>query len=527
MERHRWADTKRMTGAEAAAGALAREGATVSGATATFSLDAEGTIRRWNQGSQELLGWSAAEVLGRDTSFLAPPERLDEQQRLVRQCARHGRSERVMTQRLHKDGSRVDILLTLRPVRDEEGRLLAVLGQAVPAEGAEARAMEFERVVRQLTAMTEVALAAAGETSSERVVERIVERGRTLVENRGLLLLRREETQVSVAAGGDTDLDLAGASVIGPAPLLRRLFWGQVEGPVHLNSGVGMPVIQGPSAEIEPRQALLCPMRFGETTVGWLLAFERRADQAGFSDDEAQLLRAYASMAAASLATVSSGEDERMRRSIEASEQERARLARELHDQTLQGLGGMRVMLAYAAQSDDPEVMKRALDEAVHDLGEEIEAVRRMSIDLRPAVLDDLGLGAALEGLIERHRATGTMHLEAVIQLEGGAADEPISRDSERTVYRIVQECLTNVAKHAEAGRASVRVWRGPEHIAIEVEDDGNGFDTAEPASGFGLSGMRERATMAGGTLRAASERGAGTTVRATVPTNVASSGDR
>jgi two-component system, NarL family, sensor histidine kinase DevS len=327
-----------------------------------------------------------------------------------------------------------------------------------------------------------------------------------------------------VAAGGDPELDLTGASVFGPAPLLKRLFWGQLDGPVHLHSGVGMPVIQAPTAEVEPRQALLTPMRFGEQTLGWLLAFERRADQPGFTDDEAQLLRAYASMAAASLATVDSGEGERMRRSIEASEQERARLARDLHDQTLQGLGAMRVMLAYAAESEDPQVMKGALDKAVRDLGEEIDGVRRMSLDLRPAVLDDRGLGPALEELIERHRATDHLHLEAVIQLDGDASAEPISPESERTVYRLVQECLTNVARHAEAGRASVRVWRRAENIAIEVEDDGRGFDPAQPASGYGLVGMRERATMAGGTLRVAAQPGAGTTVRATVPTYSAGS---
>ena len=224
-------------------------------------------------------------------------------------------------------------------------------------------------------------------------------------------------------------------------------------------------------------------------------------------------------MAAASLATAHSGEDERLRRSIEASEQERSRLARELHDQTLQGLGGMRVMLSYAAQSGDAEVMRHALDQAVADLGDEIDAVRRMSIDLRPAVLDDLGLAAALEGLIERHRATGMLHLEAVISLAGSGGDEPISPDSERAVYRLVQECLTNVAKHSGASRASVRVRRSPDNVAVEVEDDGCGFEVERPAAdGFGLIGMRERATMAGGTLRVASTPGEGTTVRATVP---------
>jgi signal transduction histidine kinase len=84
-----------------------------------------------------------------------------------------------------------------------------------------------------------------------------------------------------------------------------------------------------------------------------------------------------------------------------------------------------------------------------------------------------------------------------------------------------VQEGLTNMAKHSGASRASVRVWRSPDNIAIEVEDDGCGFDTGEPPSGFGLMSMKERATIAGGTLRVTSQPGAGTTIRATVPTRV------
>ena len=193
------------------------------GGSAGFSLDAGGTVTRWSDGAESLLGWPAREVLGRSMAFLVPPERADEQERIMRQCARHGRPERLMTQRLHKDGSRVDILLTLLPVHDSGRRLTAVLGQAHAAGSPEARAREFERIVVQLTAMTDVALAVGGETSPERVLDLIAERGRALVGGRGLVILRGLGSRVTVAAGGDSENDLRGARLLCPGPLVDKL----------------------------------------------------------------------------------------------------------------------------------------------------------------------------------------------------------------------------------------------------------------------------------------------------------------
>lgn len=487
------------------------------GVAASFALDTEGRIRRWSLEAERLLGWPAWQALGSPTALLVPPERADEHERLVRQCARHGRPERLLTQRLHKDGSRVDISLMLLPVHDAGGEPVGVLGRAYPAASLEARALDFERVVRQLTAMTDVALAVGGETSPERVLELIAERGRGLVDRRGLVVLRGQGSRLYVAAGGAPDLDLRGARLLCPDRVLDKLF-SECDGPVHLGAGNQGLILRTKEVEVRPQQALLVPMLFADTNHGWLLAFDRREDQSGFSEEDAQLLRAYGSMAAASLATARSGEDERIRHSIEASESERAHLARELHDQTLQGLGGMRVLLALARDSNEPELMAGALDQAVASLGDEIEAVRRMTVDLRPAALDDLGLAAALDSLIERHRAAGRLRLETAISLDPAGAQE-VSPASESTLYRLVQEALTNVVKHSEATRALVRVRRGRDSVAVEIEDDGRGFDPQGPrGEGFGLLGMRERATLAGGTFRLLSSPGSGTIVRATVP---------
>jgi signal transduction histidine kinase len=129
--------------------------------------------------------------------------------------------------------------------------------------------------------------------------------------------------------------------------------------------------------------------------------------------------------------------------------------------------------------------------------------------DLRPAALDELGLEPALESLAER--------CEVDIDLQVDLADRP-TPEIESTVYRLVQEALTNVTKHARAQRVEVRLSDADTAIEVLVRDDGRGFDSHRRSSGFGLVGMRERLALVGGTLDIDSDPGEGTTLRASIP---------
>jgi signal transduction histidine kinase len=208
-------------------------------------------------------------------------------------------------------------------------------------------------------------------------------------------------------------------------------------------------------------------------------------------------------------------ERDRLRRSVNAAEEERRRWARELHDETLQALGGLRMMLSSARRRDDVESLRAALDGAVAQLGQEITNLRSLITELRPAALDELGLRPALEALIERTQTTPGLAVEAIIELQPG--DPRLHPDIEIAVYRVIQESLNNAARHAQADHVQVIVLRRFDEILITVRDDGRGFDVSTPSAGFGLTCMRERIALVGGQLEISS-RPSRTTIAAIVP---------
>jgi signal transduction histidine kinase len=229
-------------------------------------------------------------------------------------------------------------------------------------------------------------------------------------------------------------------------------------------------------------------------------------------------MRTFASSAANAVAISHSVEADRLRATIESAEAERRRWARELHDQTLQSLGGLRVLLAGARRRDQVEAFRDAVGQAIADLELEIQNLRGIISDLRPPLLDDLGLADALVALIDRHREAG---LAVELALDLGELPGPgtgLAPNLETAVYRLIQEALTNVVKHARAQRVQVRVTASEARtLTLEVSDDGVGFDAKAPKPGFGLGSLRERVYLAGGSLSV--ESGAwGTTVKAEIP---------
>jgi signal transduction histidine kinase len=377
---------------------------------------------------------------------------------------------------------------------------------------------ELERTVRVLRATTEIARALGGEVELDRVLELIVKRGRALVDASSVMILLEESDELVVAAT---------AGEIGRASLGRRipiasslssqaLRSGRVERLADLSSSLRIsPAELGVSAS----GGLVVPMTFRGTRLGVLAAFDRTVGGPEFRGEDEELMRSFAASATVAVATARSVAEERLRHSLEASEQERRRWARELHDETLQGLGALQVVLSSALRRGSPDGLAAAVRDAVDQLGVEIESLRSLITELRPAALDEIGLAPAIESLVER---TATAEaLVAEIELEIGSPTGEGGRlapDLESTVYRLVQEALTNVAKHARAQRVSVRVIQAGGAVEVIVEDDGIGFDAEASHGGFGLRGMRERATLAGGSLEMTSVPGGGTTIRVRLP---------
>lgn len=202
---------------------------------------------------------------------------------------------------------------------------------------------------------------------------------------------------------------------------------------------------------------------------------------------------------------------------LTAQEEERKRIARELHDDTAQALTSVLVRLRLLERSVEGERLRAGLAELRDLTGATLEGVRRLAIDLRPAMLDDLGLEAALQSYVQDFSQRWPVRATFTSSRLGR-----LPADVELVLYRVVQEALSNVAKHAKASRALVRLTRRGRALRLLVEDDGCGFDVEATRrsreSGLGLFGMEERLALVGGTLRVESVLGRGARVSVEVP---------
>jgi len=198
---------------------------------------------------------------------------------------------------------------------------------------------------------------------------------------------------------------------------------------------------------------------------------------------------------------------------LQAQEQERTRVARDLHDEVNQSLTGLLLRLEAAREAAPPE-LEAELAETKALANQAMRELLSLARQLRPTALDDLGLTAAIAGQVEQ-LAQG--EIEATIATEGDFSD--LDDDAQLVVYRVAQEALSNATRHSGAGRVEVRLRRLESGgVELAVGDDGRGFAFDESEGGLGIAGMRERALLIGGELTIESRPGRGTTVRLTVP---------
>jgi signal transduction histidine kinase len=346
-------------------------------------------------------------------------------------------------------------------------------------EQTKRRLDELERIVAALSATEEIARALAGEFDLEPILELVATRGRALVAARTLQIL----------LPGHDGLYVAHAD-------------GEV--PAH-----------GEEARLE------VPLAFRGRTLGLLVAVDRMEDGPGFTAVDEQLLTSFATIAAAAVGAAQTLSAERRRERAAAAEAERRRWARELHDETLQGIAGVRVLLASSRRADEAE-LRSVIALAADNLQDEVDRLRDIIHDVRPSSLDDLGLMAAMEALVARHAGGDgpVLRLEVDLDHDAGRAPERLHPEVETAIYRIAQEGLNNALKHAGARSIEIAVAEIEGEVGVRIRDDGSGYDVAASpdAGGFGLLGMRERVDLLDGRLRIASTPGVGTTLEARVP---------
>ncbi|MFF0291482.1 sensor histidine kinase [Streptomyces sp. NPDC005262] len=225
---------------------------------------------------------------------------------------------------------------------------------------------------------------------------------------------------------------------------------------------------------------------------------------------------------------------ERVRARHDGAERERRRWARELHDDILQELGAVQVVLSSAAADGSPEAMHSAIEQARTLVGNQITSLRHLITDLRPYALDQLGLRAALEALCRRTSETFGIRVDLRIDPQGADISDRLTSEAQAHVYRIVQEALTNAVKHAQATQITVDMEADHHGVTLTVTDNGHGMRrppdsrrwsvlraATPPAStvrGVGLSAMHERADLIDAQLTLRSVPGKGTTITLSVP---------
>jgi signal transduction histidine kinase len=413
-----------------------------------------------------------------------------------------------------------------RPFTAEDERALELLadfaGVAIDHArrytGSEAQRAELTRTVAALDATVQIALALGGQTDLDRILQLVAKRGRALVSARALAIELLDGDHLTIAAVAGA---LPGALVGRRIPVAQTVAEAALRtlAPQRLEETVNRSRFERFGAGrlgFAMRAGLAVPLIFRGEAYGVLLVADRLEDGPQFADDDLRLLESFAASAATAVATARDAAVERRRQRLAATEAERRRWARELHDETLQSLAALRLGLSAARRAkDDPAAIEALLADAVGQLDREIATLRGLITELRPAALDELGLHAAVTALADRSRRLGLeVDVDVATPGDGPLADG----DTEIAIYRIVQEALSNARKHGGAERAVATVAREGEAIVVTVRDDGAGFDPAAATGGFGLVGMRERTELLDGTLQIDSAPGQGTTVTVTLP---------
>lgn len=483
-----------------------------------WELDAEGRYNYVSPVIEQVLGYAPQEVLGKHLSDLLPPSEREMLGPLIQEMLHRKEPViQVTAAVMHQDGHMVILESVGQAVTDVEGNLLGYRG-----------------VHRDITAerLLEERLAAVQALGRELVLSRDEQQIAQVTVDAVRLLLQCQLCGLWLVDEEGRNLVSQAYSAGGHAMETQSLPVDSEQGVIAAVARSGEPIYV-PDVREDRRyidaglgscSEFCVPLKMGEHVVGVLNTESEKVD--AFDRHDQQLLSTLADQAALAFENarlyehVQAGRD-RLRalshRLVEVQEAERRHIARELHDEVGQLLTGLKLVLEMSTRSPDGGV-RTNLEEAQVLINEVVARVRDLSLDLRPAMLDDLGLLPTLLWHFDRYSAQTGVHVAfKQVGLEG----RRFAPQVETAAYRIVQEALTNVARHAGAGEVSVKLWASEHTLGVEIEDQGVGFDpeAAQLAgTSSGLSGMQERTALLGGQLTIESAPGVGTRLEVELP---------
>jgi signal transduction histidine kinase len=372
------------------------------------------------------------------------------------------------------------------------------------------------RWIRQLEALDELTRSVLEERDLGRLLELVARRLRELVGARAVLISLPASSGGLrvVVADGEGLTDLVGYDVPPESKHARAFARGKSE---RVDALLADPEFEQVLANrVGGVTALLIPLVFHERAIGIISAFNKEGTDVRFTDDDVRLGEAFGARAALAVHLSERVARETVDAILDAQEAERSRIARELHDETGSALTAVLLGLtAIDAAASVPEA-RQASAALRTTASSALENVGRLAFALRPPTLDEFGLAPALEDLSGRLEERGGPKVELEIDLPTGTR---LPSKLETAIFRITQEALTNVVKHAEATTVRVTIAYRERSVVLTVEDDGRGFSHPPgTARGFGLVGMRERVASVNGALDIESTGGEGTRLAVELP---------
>ncbi len=479
---------------------------------AIVSKGLDGIITSWNKSAERIFGYTAEEALGRHITLIIPDDRRDEEVHILERLRRGERVDHFQTVRVRKDGSFLDVSLTISPVRDTAGRVIGA--------SKVARDITDQRRSEQALRESEERFRAIVETTPDCV---------TLIGHDGTLLhMNSPGLQMVGASSPDEVVGKSIYDVIAPEHRDKfRAFNERVCGGEKGSLEFDIVGLGGETRQMETHAA---PLRNPDGTVHLAVTrevSERRRAEENYRELaetlEAEVRVRTVELENRNVEVLRQSEllREFSRRLLQAQDEERRRIARELHDsagQTLTVLGMNVAQLVQRAGRNAPDLATAAemIQEMVQQLHREI---RTASYLLHPPLLDESGLSSALHWYVDGLGDRSDLKISLDISDEVGR----LPRDLELMVFRLVQECLTNIHRHSGSQTASIRMVREANTVTVEVKDRGKGMSAEKLAevqargSGVGIRGIRERLRQFEGSLNIESDS-SGTQIFATIP---------
>jgi len=487
-------------------------------------LDADGNILLFNDACERATGYSREEVIGRDArEIVIPREESEAFGDVLEYIWRTGLSSPQVGHWLRKDGGRRLIAWSnkLMPSVDGGAKFLVTTGidlteSSSQTEGAfegdvEAKLAEVGQLAQEQRALRRVATLVASEATPESVFTAVSEESARVLEVKASAVFRYEGDDTATVVGRH-DREGVGVFEVGD-----RIFAddntaiGRARDtglPARINDYFAIDTdVARTMRDVGYRSTVAAPIAVGGVPWGAIAI----AASTTLPDDSEARLMTFCELASLAVASAQAREDLQSSRAriVKAGDVQRRKLERNLHDGAQQRLVSLALTLRLARaklQTEPPAIVEKILQGAAEELDKALEELRELARGLHPAALTEQGLSSALRALGQR------LPIEVTVD----EFDERLPEHLEATAYYIGSEALTNVAKHAQATSARVKLAREGEVLRFEITDDGRGG--ADPRGGSGILGLRDRAEAAGGTLFVISPPGKGTAVTATLP---------